>query len=379
MNSLICLCEKGGTEYSLFEIKEILGVEGKQINDFLVNVNIRDIDDACKLIYLNQSLQRVVLLLDKGEFKDLEDLINKIKNIKFESINNILEKILTIKLESHRFGKHDFNSMDVESQGIGVMNARLKKKIDLKNPELIFAIIINENNYYFGIDLAGKDLSKREYRVFVANDALKGTIAYDFMRFIVGEKVKEKVKDNVNILDLFPRSGEIILETAFFLSGFSLNYFKKKDFSFTKFIDFDFESIDKKAKMKKLNLYAFDNDFRHISMIQKNSKIGGVQDLINCSRQDLRYAFMKFHDNELDFIITYFPYKHKYDKDEKYSKLVRNFFEESDRMLSKNGKIGIITKQPELIVLDNTNFEIEEKKDIWQGKTVLTMLKIKRK
>ena len=55
--------------------------------------------------------------------------------------------------------------------------------IVVKNPKKIVYVFINEDKAYFGIDIVNKDLSKREYKIFIHPASLKGSVASCLIRF----------------------------------------------------------------------------------------------------------------------------------------------------------------------------------------------------
>ncbi len=132
------------------------------------------------------------------EFSDFEDLMKKLKEIKFNINGSFLARC-------DRNGEHDFRSLEVEKQfGEYLFNKGFK--VDLKNPEVIvFVDIINEK-CYLGI-LKFSDLGKRDYRVRVNNQGINGCLAYTLLRIA-------DVRKNDILVDPFCKDGTICIEAS---------------------------------------------------------------------------------------------------------------------------------------------------------------------
>ena len=63
-----------------------------------------------------------------------------------------------------------------------IIHAETKKPVELKNPGIEFFIYIFENRGYFGIDVSGMELDKREYRIMPHPTDVKAAIAFSLMK-----------------------------------------------------------------------------------------------------------------------------------------------------------------------------------------------------
>ena len=68
--------------------------------------------------------------------------------------------------------------------------------IDLESPDVTFFVYIIGKRFFFGVDFAGFDLSKRNYKVFALADSIKASVAYSLVR-LAG------VKNGMVVLDPF--------------------------------------------------------------------------------------------------------------------------------------------------------------------------------
>jgi putative N6-adenine-specific DNA methylase len=328
----ICVGYRGAEPIMQKEVFELINAKAKA-EDSVVVFDAED-KDLCKLCYLGQSFTRVLQLLDCFKIKKLSDVKRKI------DFSFLKEKKFRIVCE--RIGEHDFNSTDISRELGEHVFESVKCKVDYKNPEIILYVYIINENCHIGIDYAGFDLSKREYKVYLHPAALRGTIGYIMLR-------TADYEPNYILLDPFCGSGVIPIEAAYFSSKFPINFFRKDKFQFMKMEIVDpkfFEKLDEKHKIKG-KILAFDKELRHINSAKQNAKIGGVEKFINFSRVDVEWLDTKFEKGEVDVIVTDLPFPTKWNL-KKIIKIYDEFFYQCEFVLKDKGQI-VATVNPELI------------------------------
>ena len=369
----LAITSKGIENIAAMEIKELINNDYK-IEEGCVIFDFKDFKDLCLLCYKAQSVDRVVYLLDKFEFKSFfEDLKIFIEELNFNKWLNYKK----FKIECIRLGTHNFNSVDIKEKTAELIFKKSNNKIkpDVKDYGVIFLFYIVDNKCYFGIDFAGFELNKRGYKIFLHPNSLRGTIAYALVR-------ENNFKKKDVMLDPFSRDGVIAIEAALYANNFSVNYYKKDKFAFLKLklnIDFDelFKNIDKKRKESKTKIYNYDHLFKYVDFSKKNAKIAGVDKYINFSRVELEWLDIKFKKESVDEIITNPPSS----KNTNLDKIYNEFFYQAEYILKKNGLIALISKMPELIKkhAEKHNFIIAKEKDIWSGEQQLKIMVFKKK
>jgi len=172
MNALV-LTHQGVEQISAQELKNIITVSDVQVLPGMISFSCKDEQDLVDLCYKGRTFQKVVRVLQKfscGQFP----LPN------FESLPYV-DKTAVVVCE--RIGVHAFTSFDVEKE----LNAALGKKygvtIDHKVPQTTFFLLVQNNECVFGVDFSGVDLGRRDYRIFLGTDSLKGTIAASLLFF----------------------------------------------------------------------------------------------------------------------------------------------------------------------------------------------------
>jgi 23S rRNA G2445 N2-methylase RlmL len=355
------LCEPGFEDITKKEIKELVNKKAT-VNQGILLFNTKKIEDLAEFCYRSQSTRRILLILAEGNgkndiFKTIEESMQKI------NVRGLVNEQTKFTSFCERVGKHDFNSIQMAQHISKLLINQIKTqtgfqtKVDFKNPDVIFFTYINNDKFYIGVDFSGFDLSKREYKVFSHAAALKGTTAYNILRF--ANYSKEKF-----LLNCFSKSAVIEIEAALFASKTSVQYFKKDKFAFMKLLQFkersDFlKNLDKQIVASKPMIYGIHGDLRHITAGNKNAKIAGVQKIINLSRTDVDWIDVKFDDGQADIIIIYSVGAEKL----KLPELLK----QSKYVLSKEGVLVMVSiNNPQMEI---SGFKQENHKTITRGDT----------
>jgi len=372
----LAICSKGIEDITGLEIKELINTK-TEIKDSCVIFDIKKPEDLCLLCYKAQSVDKILFLLDHFELKDLDKKIAKIEFDKW------LDKNITFRVSCKKMDNGGISSDEIAGD-IGALiieniqkNKKYKQKVDLDNPDITFLIFINGQKAYFGIDFSGRDLQKREYKLFAHPASLRSTIAYSLLRIA-------ELKQKEVLLDPFCHSGEIPIEAALFTLNFPVNYFSKEKFSFLKFkplkkTDFEkfFKIIDKKIiKKTKPSINCLDSKMMSINAAKKNAKIAGINKSISFSRMDTEWLDTKLDKESIDKIITHIPEPSKHSNIKDFEKLYNEFFHQAEFILKKKGKIVTITQNTDLLkeIAEKHKFKVGEEREVWSGKQVLRIL-----
>jgi 23S rRNA G2445 N2-methylase RlmL len=388
----LAITSRGIEDITALEIKELTNTKA-EVKDSCVIFNIKKLEDLCLLCYKAQSVEKILFLLDNFNFKDFNKEIKKaIAKIDFSKwLDKTTTFRVTCKLLKSEISKGLGNSKNFQSKldnedlhseetaaSVGALiiknikkNKKYNQKVELDNPDITFLIFINKNQAYFGIDFSGRDLHKREYKLFAHPAALRSTIAYSLLRIA-------DLKEKQIMLDPFCHSGEIPIEAALFTTNFPVNYYSKEKFAFTKFkplkkFNFTkfFKDIDKKiTKPKKPLVNCFDNKTTNLNAAKKNAKIAGIHKALNFSRMETEFLEIKLDKQSADKIITHPPDPTRTANPKDIEKLYDEFFYQSEFILKKKGKILTITKQTELLkeAAKKHKFKPEQEREVWSGK-----------
>ncbi len=381
MIKALAICDKGIERVVQIELAELIKVKTNvKINERAVLFSPKSYDDLLKFCYLTQSSERILLLFDKVMFKDYDDLLNNlIKSLKKNKsvLKHWFKKDTKFKVECKRIGKHDFGSHMIEKEFGSEVFDTLEKifsvepKVDLDSPELIMHVFINNAQAYYGIDLIGKDVSKRQYRIFAHAADINSCIAFSISKLAGYSK-------NKALLDPFCKAGSICIEAALGVNKISINKYSK-EFSFKKLImfknkDWDdfFRKIDSKAASTKLSIKGYDYLLKNIVSARKNAKLAGVDKLLEFSKTELEWLDTKLNKGEIDVIASKIPCVSKHNSEKIIKKIYKEFLYQAEFVLKKKAMIGVLTEHTDLLKqmikeMKRQLFKVVEESEIWAG------------
>ena len=353
----LAVTHHGIEEVTSQEINELIGVSCK-VKEGCAVFDFDRMEDLCLLCYKAQSVTRIINLLAEFKFTSFDDLVEKIKNVKIDSW---LRK--TFQVKCSRIGEHPFNSQDVEK----AVGENINGMVDFDNPDVLFFVYIYNDNAYFGVDFAGFDLAKRDYKIFSHPISLKGPLAYSIVRLA-------KYKEGEVLLDPFCKDGTVAVEAALFASRMPVNFYRKKNFAFSKFVDFDFGKADKAIK-DATGIHAYDSQMRNVEAAKKNAKIAGVNKFITFSKMDTEWLDTKLDKASVDKIVTNLPRAGK--ENVKFiERLYKEFFYQAEFVLKDKGLIVCVTNNTDILkkYADEYKFKAKETKEILGGQLKAVIL-----
>lgn len=363
----IALVHKNLEDISAAEIFEIIGKKG-DISETAIIFDAND-EEVCTLCYRGQSFFKLGKLIGEKEIKKIEDVEELVKKIDFFSE----DKSFVVRLIKKN---SDLESMETEKEIGGFILKHLQKnnkfvpKVDFKEPDYTIVAYVNGNRCYMFLDYSVIDLSKRDYKIFSQNETIKGTTAYNLLKFSGYDKKKK-------LLDCFCGSGTIPIEAALYKLGMPVNYYRKEKLGFSKFLKFDFEKADKKIKEpKKQDIDGYDHLLKNLKNSEKNAKIAGVEKAINFTKIEVDALDIKLKKDSFDLVVANPPRYGKREDENKYNKLVETFFLRVEWPLKMGGKIGILTNCKEKYISASKEiYKLEEERDINIGDEKLSMLR----
>ncbi len=360
MNGLV-LTHIGLEDVSEKEIKQLISATNFKTSSGKIFFSCKSEQDLVDLCYHGRTFSKVVLLLSTFTVSGMPD--EKI----LQNLGKFLDKTAAIKCD--RFGEHDFTSFDV----MQVLNERLaglyNVVIDHKSPQTMFYLLIDGKDGFFGVDFAGIDLGRRDYRIFLGTDALKGTIAAALLTI-------SDYQPKHSLLDPFCRHGIVPIEAALLATNTAPHKFGKEKFAFARLPNLKYELKDKETDFKG-TIIAMDDNFKHVSASRKNAKIAGVVKSIEFSRTDLQWLDAKFGKNFLDRIITLPVQLGRSIADKTVEKVYHQLFYQAEFILKKSGKICLCMKRGVELLKQKASefkFSVEHERKVMQGAEELTIL-----
>lgn len=371
-----CIVESGIEESCAKELKEIQA-KGILIEPRTVTFS-SDIKNILTFCYRSQSANRICLSLCTFIAETTEEATLKNVEIALQKGDPVFfAQKPVIRVDCQREGAHSYSSMDIErSIGEAVIEKYKLKGASMQKPDLIIYAHIHNNKGYLGIDLCGKNLAKRDYKIFSHPSTIRGPVAYAILRY-TGYKPRHV------LLDPFCGAGTIPIEAALFSSNTS-PHFHSKNLAFLKLPLFKkyhhlFDKITIKDATKK-RIFASDKELRNVKATQKNAKIAGIDKNLETSRCDIEWLDTKFEKSSVDLIITEPPHESKRTNEKELEKTYKEFFYQAEFILKKTGKIAMLCIRPNSIydIAERTPFTLTEEKSIHSGKQEHILLIFKR-
>lgn len=314
------------------------------------------------------------------EFKKFEDLF--LVCYQARSVNTILFVIAEIT-KPEELKKVDFSEWIDKTFTVKSKNKELEAalgehipgKVDFKNPDVQF-VAFEDKNIVLCIDFSG-DLSKRDYRIFLGKEALKGTTAFAALHLA-------QFTDDKLLIDPVCRSGVIPIEAALFASAQSPQYYNKDKFLFRKLkkfnaFDFDayFAKLDEAITTPQAKINAIDNNFKSLQSSQKNAKIAGMHKNIQFSRQDLQWLDTKFKKQSVDCIVTMPLELTKQISEKKIEQHYDELCNQAAFILKKKGNLTVVFRAgKELFIKAAEKYKLKQthERTVLQGKEAWSIL-----
>ena len=326
------------------ELKEKINVDSKIFNDVVeFSTNIEDI---LKFVKRCQAGRRLIISLDQKKEVDslavsekLSSYFNNgvkfkvvVEGVKGQENRTAIAKVIAGKI----FAK-------LEEEGI-------EANLELKNPELLVIIYFNGEEYFFGIDLIGKELDSREYRVFTSSASFKGDLGYALV---------QKSQFNINEKSLFGfvKDGTLAIEAALWAN--KLNLLNKTKYSFSGMSVFkDFKEQNSKAG--EVKVFATDSNIGNVNACRRNSSLAKVKDFITVQKFSLEDWDVKFDENEFDLVVVQITTK---DEDR-----INEIYYQTSYLLKAGGRVMILGRTNwDLSISDK--FKLIESGEIVKGES----------
>ena len=320
------------------------------------------IQDFVTLCYHGRTFSKVVMELNSGQVAGHlppEELLDGLKKY--------LAERAVVRCE--RNGEHSFTSFDAEKYFNNLLAQKYNIVIDHKRPQTVFFLLIDGKDCSFGLDFSGIDLGRRDYRIFLGNDALKGNIAAALLSIA-------EYSPKHAMLDPFCRHGIIPIEAALFATNTSSHKYDREKFAFASVPGIKPKFVDKEKTFSG-TIIAMDDNFKHVSAAQKNAKIAGIVKMIDFSRTNLEWLDSKFCKNFLDRIITFPPQPGRSLADAVAEKIYHQLFYQAEFILKKKGTITLCMKRGVELAKKKAlefKFTILKEQKIMQGAEELTVL-----
>lgn len=369
------VAEKGCREFLKTEIQEIIGEVGKNTHCDSVLLHL-DEKKLVKTLYKSQTVNTALLFLKSFRFESEKALIKKIRESSFKDVNKHL--LSSYKVVCERQGTHDFTSVELEKKIYDTIQSNIEAQADVRNPHAKLTVLIRDDEVVFGINLSTEELTKRNYKIFNNSRDLRATIAASFLIFsgFSGEKT---------VFNPYSLGGTLVIEAALKAANKSVRYYTKDVLERIRLKGVETRSVmdeeDEKIKEEiEGSLHSFDKNFRNLSSQKKNSKIAGVDKIIDFAKVHPTQADLRFERDSVDLIMSrLIEPTNKLsadDVEELYDTMIYRF----EYVLKPKASICLILEDEALFTkkADEFGFFLKEKKEVYQGQLKLNFVRYAR-
>ena len=338
---------------------------------FLIIEDLKEIDIA-KITYNFRSINYSGILLKIIDLKNLNTLKEEISKIKW---GDFISGPFAVRSENIN---SDLRSLEINSIVGEIIKEKTGCKVDLEYPDFLVKVFLLKDKIIVSLDLAGYELWKRGYRIFMHPSALKSTLAFQMILF-------SEWDCNRNLLDPLCGSGTIPIEACIYARNIPSQYWNKnkilmRNYSFLNIDDSFFEKEDKKIKKIKLEVMGFDKNLKYLRGAEINATRALVRDTIRFSRIELEWIDVKLGEGVIDCIITNPPFGLKEGNMEEAKKILKLLFYQAEYILKPDGKLTVITIHPKEAkeFARKYNLELEKEKEVYHGNLKTHVLLFKK-
>lgn len=353
------------------EIRELLKAKAA-VNDSVLEFEVKDKKELISLIFRSQSSRRILVSLGKGK---------EVNEIPLDQLNfpwlDFFPAEFSFKVEVEGV-KGQENRIELAKKIAGKLfplmeKNKLKPSLELKKPDFLVCLFFNGENYFLGLDLAGRELNARRYRVFAHQASMKGDMAYYFIR-------RSGFKAGGKLLVGFSKDGTLAIEAALFANNLPVQK-TNEPFSWKKCPIFqgfgesqesqlssskkEQEELEKQKKpteqetqKEQTIIYAFDENRPSIVAARKNSQLAGTKELIDFQKYDLDELDTRFAREEFDCLLFHLTKK---DEDK-----INEIYHQADYILKPKGNLLLLTSA-RMELSAPGRFALKEKKEIRKG------------
>lgn len=364
---------RGFEQIAVQEIQELLGVAAAAGTGY-ITFCATDLQLA-ELCYHTQALRRVLRIFGQCSFAETLDALEKETALLLKNADLSVLTGHSFRVECERLGEHGFNSRDVAaSVGKQICALSPSLEVDLENQDITVFCHIQDDLCFLGVDFAGFDLTKREYKIYSQANTLNAAFAYCFVRF-AGYTGKETFIDPHCGVGLFP------IEAALFATKTSPRFYQKDLFAFHKFFSVDLSQFDKKISVKQakqISLTGYDVHLRNMEAAKKHAKLSNVQKFVTFARADMEWMDTKVDEKGADLIVCQTPVEGRALPEKELEKFYKEFYYQLEFILKDNGKMVLLCQKTGVLKKMLDHFTIVDEHLAYQGEqefTIVTMMK----
>ena len=340
------------------DIQELISVSGK-IFPSLVEFEAKTKEDVLTVLYHTQSIRRLLLALGHGTNVETMTFLSILKDI-FTPTAKCKIDVEQVKGQDNRFalakkfGKNLFAQLSQQYN--------LSPSFDLKEPTHHIFIIYTGTEYFVGMDVAGKELNIRDYRLFPHAASWKGDLAYYFLCQSHFDPAKKS-------LFFFVKDGALPIEAALFAVRKPIQDVAKP-YAWVNFPLFKRMKPERLTSSSSLGISAGDESMQNIIAAKKNASLAGVKENLTIGKYALDELDVKFSAQELHYVCFFLTTK---DEDK-----LNELYYQASYVLAQEGILFLITRKG-LDLSFPSQFTLEQRTEFQKGDSVYATWLMRKK
>jgi 23S rRNA G2445 N2-methylase RlmL len=357
---ILVLTDTGCEEACAQEIgRWVKGAPTIQRNIVMLEATIKD---AAVLGYRLQTARRVLI-----QITDPIDELEELDARKLELRTDLIAPGSTFKADGEIVGNQNFITQELIEGVGGWIHAQLQLPVKLNAPDVLFFAIATDKTY-IGLDVIGRTLSKRDWRIMLSRRSLKATVAASTVVY-AGATEKDL------ILDPLADDGTIAIETALYLTRMSPRFYER-NFAFERFPclkGWEWKQ-DERKEIQKIIAYAA--NLQEMKAIRTNSKLAGVEKDIHSTKVTIDWVDAKLEERSVDRIITAPIQSGKSLAPQQAAKINEQLFYQAEYIMKKKKSVTCITEKPDelLPAAQKYGFSEDSRREVYMGKRQMTII-----
>src|SRR3989344_775867 len=300
------LVHSGLEKLALKEVQELISNKPTIYNG-IIEFSVKKKEDVLLLLSRMQSVRRLLISMEEECFFPNCTFKVDVENVK--GIENRIE--IAKRISEGIYAKHP-----------GV-------SLNFKHPDLVVVVYVVDGKEYIGVDAAGKELHRRDFRLFPHAASFTGDTAYAIARAAIDAVDK---LGHGPLLVGFCKDGAIAIEAALFLNHLPV---RDENWSCLKFPVFNGVKLLPSLPGNK-KVFAFDESTPNVTAAKKNAKLAGVADVLDVQKRLVDDLDVRYGEEQFGAVIFHLTKKNK-DK-------INEIYHQAYYILKKKGKLLLVTR-----------------------------------
>ncbi len=367
----LALCPRGIEDFAAQEASEA-GLTASPDVSGAISGKAGDLRSLLSFAYRTRLCNKVVLLLSRAAFTE-----NPVDECPPDAAMAIPWLGETFSISVERRGEHAFSSQDIATTLGAMLSEQTGKTFRFKGAKTQLFALVHETAFLFGVDLCGFDLGRRDFRVFLRAESLRGTVAAGLLRIA-------QWTPKHTLLDPFCRDGVIPIEAALIAMNRSPHFYAKESFAWRSVpgMPQPDEVLVDKERTPDCRIISSDENFSNLSASKRNATVAGVVKSIEFSRLDLEWLDTKLEKGTIDRIISYPLEAARSLTPQNVGKIYDLFFERASFVLKKSGTLTLIVRRSAQQLKDAAQkhgFSVTHERTVHSGADAMPVLVFSRK